>query len=383
MPKTIERVDLRAMTPGTPGRRLNVLRYGKAGARPKAYLQAAIHSNEFPGMMVLHHLIPMLDKAQKAGAIKGEIVVVPHCNPIGLSQILMGNHLGRYDFFGRDNFNRNYHDLADPVAEKVGAKLTGDADRNVKRIRAAALEALAEMEPMNELQDLRLELMKRSIDSDVVIDLHCDSVAALHHFISQRDWPAIGDLSAQIGAQAVMYNAPYPLTMTFSGSNGSLWSKLADRFPDHPIPQACQSSTVEYRGQRDVTDAQGAADATNLFRFLQRRGIVAGDPGKLPRALVQATPMEGMDVGYSPVAGVLVYKKQPGARVKKGEVICEIIDPLAADPAKARTPMRAGTDGVLFSRRPDGQPTWPGAGCFRIAGPKPLPHRKGRSGLDD
>jgi len=382
MPRTVERLSLMSMTPGT-GRRLVVLRYGRPGARPKAYLQAAIHSNEFPGAMALHHLIPMLDAAQKAGRIKGEIVVVPHANPIGLSHVLMANHLGRYDFFGRDNFNRNYHDLADPVAERIEGKLTDNAARNVALIRAAGLAVLNAMRPANEIQQLRLHLMKRSIDADMVLDLHCDSQAALHHFISQRDWPAIRDLSAQIGARAIMYNAPYPFTMTFSGCNGSWWSKLADRFPDKPIPQACQSSTIEYRGQADVNDTLGKADATNLYKYLQRRGVIAGNPGKLPRPLCTATPMEGMDVGYAPAPGVLVYKKPEGSKVRKGDVICEVLDPLSANPLKARTPIRAGTGGVLFSRRPDGRLAWPGMVCFRIAGPKPLTHRAGRSGLDD
>ena len=382
MARTVERVALMSMTPGT-ARALTVIHYGRPGARPKAYLQASIHSGEFPGAMALHHLIPMLDKAQKAGRIKGSITVVPHANPIGLSQVIFAAHLGRYDFFGRDNFNRNYHDLSELVAARVGARLGGNAARNVKLIRAAGLAVLNEMAPANEIQDLRLQLMRRSIDADIVTDLHCDAQAALHHFISQRDWPAIGDLSAQIGARAVMYNAPYPFTMTFSGCNGSWWSKLADRFPDHPIPQACQSSTIEYRGQHDVNDRLGRADAVNLYKYLQRRKVIAGSPGPLPRPLCGATPMDGMDVGYAPAAGMLTYHKAEGSRVRKGEIICEVIDPTSADPLNARTAIRAGTDGVLFSRRPDGRPAWPGMVCFRIAGPKPLKHRMGRSGLDD
>lgn len=382
MPRIVERVPLMSMTPGT-ARVLTVFRYGRAGARPKAYLQAAIHANEFPGTMALHHLVPMLDRAQKAGRIKGEIVIVPTANPIGLSQVLMQTHLGRYDFVGRDNFNRNYHDLAEPVAERVGKKLTNDARRNVNMIRAAGLAVLNEITPANEIQDQRLQLMRRSIDADIVIDLHCDAQAALHHFISRRDWPAISDLSAQIGAVAVMYNTPYPFTMTFSGCNGSWWSKLKDMFPDKPIPQACQSSTIEYRGQHDVDHGLGEADALNLYKFLQRRGVVSGNPGPLPRAKCSATPMDGMDVGYAPSAGVLTYLKPEGSKVRKGKTICEVIDPIGADPLNARTPVKARTDGVLFSRRPNGRLAWPGMVIFRIAGPKPLPHRTGKSGLDD
>ena len=50
---------------------------------------------------------------------------------------------------------------------------------------------------------------------------------------------------------------------------------------------------------------------------------------------------------------------------------------------KARTPVPSRTDGIVFSRRPDGRVTWPGMVLFRLAGRKPLAHRKGLSGLDD
>jgi hypothetical protein len=64
-------------------------------------------------------------------------------------------------------------------------------------------------------------------------------------------------------------------------------------------------------------------------------------------------------------------------------VVCEIVDPADPRGAKARTPMRSRTDGVLFSRKRDGGLAWPGMVAYRIAGAKPLAHRKGLSGLDD
>ena len=95
--------ELPPMSPGS-ARSLVVHRFGRAGARPKAYLQAAIHANELPGAMALHHLLPMLVDAERRGRLRGEIVVVPVVNPIGLSQLVSNNHLGRYDFVGRENF---------------------------------------------------------------------------------------------------------------------------------------------------------------------------------------------------------------------------------------------------------------------------------------
>ncbi|OGA15329.1 MAG: hypothetical protein A3I63_01585 [Betaproteobacteria bacterium RIFCSPLOWO2_02_FULL_66_14] len=378
-----KRIALPSMTPGT-GRSFAVHRFGKAGARPKAYLQAAIHANELPGAMALHHLLPMLVEAERRGRIKGEIVVVPVVNPIGLSQLVGNNHLGRYDFLGRDNFNRNWHDLSDAVAKRVGGRLGRNAGENVALIRQAALAALTAMKPSNELQTLRAEVMKLSVDADVVLDLHCDMHAVLHLFISRRDWPGGAQaLAADLGAQATLYNDPYPDALTFSGVNGALWARLAERFPKANIPRACLSATVEYRGQHDVTHALGESDAKNLYRFLVRRGLISGRAGKPPRLKAEATPIGGMDVGYSPKSGILTYHLERGARVRKGEAVCEVIDPMDARGPKARTQVIARTDGILFSRKPNGRLAWPGMVLFRIAGAKRLAHRKGMSGLDD
>ena len=376
-------IALPSMTPGT-GRRIAYHRFGKTGARPKAYLQAAIHANELPGAMALHHLMPMLVAADKAGRIKGEVIVVPTINPIGQSQLVGSTHLGRYDFLGRENFNRNWLDLSGPVAERVGRKLGGNARDNVDMIRKAALAALAAMKPVTELQTLRVEAMKLSTDADTVLDLHCDSEAALHLFISRKDWPGPAQLlAADLGIEATLYNDPYPEALTFSGVNGALWARLAARFPDAAIPQACLSATVEYRSQHEVNHRLGESDAKNLFRFLVRRGVIAGRAGPLPRLKAQATPIAGMDVGYAPRTGMLTYHLAKGARVRKGQSVCEVIDPADPRGPKARSQVIARTDGILFSRKPDGRLTWPGAVLFRIAGAKPLPHRKGMSGLDD
>ena len=114
-----------------------------------------------------------------------------------------------------------------------------------------------------------------------------------------------------------------------------------------------------------------------------RRGLIAGRAGKLPRVKSEATPIGGMDVGYSPTTGILTYRVAEGSRVKKGDVICEVIDPMSARGPAARAAVVSRTDGILFSRRLNGRLAWPGMVLFRIGGAKLLAHRKGASGLDD
>ncbi|NBT65717.1 MAG: hypothetical protein EBT32_10020 [Betaproteobacteria bacterium] len=370
-------LHLPVMTPGTV-RSLQWLRFGRKLARPKLYMQAAIHANEMPGTMALHHLMPQLVDADAKGLIEGEIIIVPTVNPIGQAQLVGNQHLG-------ENYNRNWIDLAPAVAQSIGSRLGADATANVARIRKAALAALEALEPANELRTLRVEIQKLAVDADFVLDLHCDIHAAMHLFMSARDWPQAEatrsgpayELAADLGSEATMYNEPYPAALTFSGVNGALWARLAEQFPEAAIPQACMSCTVEMRSQFDVSHAQGARDAANLMRWIIRQGIVKGDAGRLPRLKAAATPIQGMDVAYCPTTGFLAYHLEPGAKVKKGQAVCDVIDPANPHGEAARTTIHAQTEGVLFARRLNGSLAWPGLVLFRIAGAQRL------SGLDD
>ena len=89
MQRSIEYIDLIAPGPGSQ-RRLQLRRYGAKGQGPKAYIQASLHADETPAMMVAHHLAQLLDAAAERGEIQGEIVLLPYANPIGLAQIFNG-----------------------------------------------------------------------------------------------------------------------------------------------------------------------------------------------------------------------------------------------------------------------------------------------------
>lgn len=328
-----------------------VHRYGAPGARPKAYLQASLHADETPAMMALHHLQRLLDEVDAAGHIRGEIVIVPAANPIGLGQHVSGMHLGRYELHGGANFNRGWPDLAESVGDRVADTLTDDAAGNVDVIRAAMHAVLAERKARDEPGSLRLTLARLACDADFVLDLHCDDEALMHLYLIPQHWPEARDLAAEIGSRATM------LTEDSGGSSfdeafSMPWVKLARRFgPDFPIPAICVAATIEYRGQPDVSDQLGKTDARGLFRFLQRRGLIAGDPGPLPELQGEAVDLRAVDVVKAPAAGILVYAVPLGAEVRKGDLVAEIIDPMADDPNAARVPAVSAADGLLFTRR--------------------------------
>ena len=76
----IQKHLLLSPAPGTQ-RELLSLHYGQPGSGLKAYLQASLHADEMPGMLVAHHLRSKLDALEAAGLIQGEIILVPMANP--------------------------------------------------------------------------------------------------------------------------------------------------------------------------------------------------------------------------------------------------------------------------------------------------------------
>jgi uncharacterized protein len=155
----------------------------------RAYIQASLHADEIPGMLVADHLIKLLDEADSRGEIQKEIVIVPFANPIGLSQFIFGTHLGRFAFDSTTNFNREWKNFTSAVWDLVGEKLTGDAEANVHTIRTGISEVMANMAPETEEASLKHLLLQQSAISDVVMDLHCDSNAVMHMYTHDRLWP--------------------------------------------------------------------------------------------------------------------------------------------------------------------------------------------------
>lgn len=369
MPRTVESIALPVARLGTR-RTLSVHRFGTPGARPKAYIQAALHADETPGMLVAHHLLRLLDRAP----VTGEIVVVPAANPVGLAQVLEGAHVGRYGLDGGGNFNRDFPDLVPGAEALLRGRLGPDATANVPLVREALRTAHAEHRPTGEVGALRHALLGLALDADLVLDLHCDNEAVMHLYTGDALWPEAADLAAELGCRAVLLareSGGHP----FDEACSAPWWLLAERLGDAtPIPPACLAATVELRGKSDVDDAQAAADAEALMRILIRRGVVAGDAAPPPPLRCEATPLAGLDRVTAPVSGVLAFHHAVGEPVKAGEIIADIVDPTAADPATARTPVTAGTDGLLMARF-DRRFVGLGDLVASVAGATPVPTR--------
>lgn len=381
MPHRIDRLPLKSPAPGTE-RFLTVHRFGSAGSGLKAYLQAALHADEWPGLMALNHLIGLLTAADAAGHVAGEIVVVPYANPIGMDQRVGGAPAGRYALDGSGNFNRNWPDLSAAAAGHLNGGLSGDPERDVPAMRAALRAAVADLPRRTEVDDLRASLLSLSIDADSVIDVHCDNESLMHIYCHAAHAEIGTALSAALDVPIVLLEEEAG-GFSFDDCNAGVWRRMGGLVEKgETLDPACFACTLELRGKDDVEDGLGARDAAGLMRFLRHRGHLADGEGVDMGRAGAVFRLDEVDTVETPAAGLLAYKAVPGDQVTVGQTIAELIDLAAPDPHAARTPLVSRTDGLLFARV-DWRLVFPGERIAKVAGRTPLAHRRQGALLED
>lgn len=332
---------------GTPGIRqtLQVQRFGTPGARPKVYIQSALHADEVPAILVAQHLVQLLAQAEADGRIAGEIVLVPFANPIGLGQYLFGQHQGRFDVRDGGNFNRGYAELAAKVADGVRPELTQDLAHNTRCIRSALVRAVDVLIATTPTQDLKKQLLALAIDADVVLDLHCDTDAVMHLYALTPQAAMAEQLGAALGARAVLL-ATESGDSPFDEACSRPWLDLQKLMPDFPIDLACFGATVELRGETDTSHVLAEQDAQGLVAFLAQRGVLTGMAESVRAPQCTPTPLSGSEPITAPHAGVVVFHRNPGERVVAGDVIADVVDALTGNV----TQLRCKSDGLLYAR---------------------------------
>ncbi|GLQ08369.1 succinylglutamate desuccinylase/aspartoacylase [Devosia yakushimensis] len=366
----------------TPGTTTSLYWYtaGREDAAVKVHLQAALHADEQPGTMALHHLLPMLAEADAAGTLKARFVIFPSVNPLGLANRSLRHHIGRYDIETGVNYNRRWPDLYPLIADAIAGKLGTDPTANIATIRAAVGAWIAAQKPGSAAQQLRLFVLGSAHDADIVLDLHCDDDSLMHIFTSPELMPGLQDLADWMGVAA---------TLTAEDSGGgsfdevlpSLYRKARLANPDHPIPNGAETATLEYRGRADSFDALGKVDAEGLFGFFAGRGLIAADV-EAPPAAPPATPFEATEVLRTAAPGLLAYHVALGDRVHKGQPIADLIAMDGPGAFLDRRPILAGTDGFVLSRA-SAKYVARGAGIAKIVGTEVLPARAGAYLLED
>ncbi|RQS18900.1 MULTISPECIES: succinylglutamate desuccinylase/aspartoacylase family protein [unclassified Burkholderia] len=328
---------------------LTAHRFGDPDSGRSIYLQAGLHADEHPGLLVLQHLIEALHALDNAGRITGCVTVVPYANPIGLSQRLFGPVVGRFDFENGENFNRNF-----PLLDRAVAMRLRDADarsltrRQWKQYFSSVIEVGGDLNPA---AAMKLELARLSIDHDIVLDLHCDTDAIAHVYASSLQRERASKVAHLIGAPVVMLEPSQTGGGAFDQTHSSAWGAL-QQAGVFDADECGFSATIELRGQADVNDALALDDARRLLYFAESEGVLslpeADDNPRLDEP-PKVFPLQGAAHVRCPCAGVIVYRRTPGEHVSAGETFAEIVR--LDGEINSRTPVVSPIDGVMVVRQ--------------------------------
>jgi len=360
----------------TPGRstELNYFRIGPGDAGKKVYLQAAMHADEQPGIMVLHHLLPLLRAADAAGELKACFVLMPMVNPLGMGDIEFGQHQGRYNRSTGINHNRDWPVLYDAVSEGLAAQLGDDASENINIVRTALRDWVESLPRVTALDQWRQCVIGEACDADYVFDLHCDDDSLLHIFSIPQLGENMQQLANWTGAAATML-AEDSGGGSFDEVWPAIWLRLA-RDCDKPLPLPVVSCTLEYRGQFDTFDDLNRQDAHNLYGYFQEQGLIDGAPLGRKGEARAPTDLRATEYLRAPRAGLLAYRVELGDWVEKGDPVADLIR-LDGDGAFVeRKPLTAGNSGQVISRKTV-KYVWAGANVSKIVGSEILESRSG------
>ncbi|MDT4854831.1 Succinylglutamate desuccinylase / Aspartoacylase family protein [compost metagenome] len=176
--------------------------------------------------------------------------------------------------------------------------------------------SLAQERPVGNLAVCQKALASLAADADIVLDLHTDDEALQYVYLHQCFWPAGQDLAAALGAE---------VAIIWEGDSDGAFEEVViapwlaeGRFDGRLV------STVELRGQADVSDDLAQRDADGLYAFLCARGLIA-QAVELPQWRGRAVPIGHMETVFAPTAGVLVFERELGAQVQAGERFARII----------------------------------------------------------
>jgi predicted deacylase len=347
MPTAAETITLPGAMPGT-SRQLRVFSFGEPGARPKVYIQAGLHADEPPGMMILRELCKLLQAAEDDGQIAGEIIVVPVANPLGIDQAVNSAIMGRFELRTGTNFNRAWPDFSEGLADAVRKRLGDDPEENVEIVRRELKRRVAAIKAESPAMAQRIALLRRAYDADLVIDLHSDDEALSYQMATEELWEEGKRFAADVGVHSLQPSGNGTGAVCFDECFLYPWTTLHREFGDR-VPAATKAFTFEMGGVLDVDPKQSARYAQGFCRYFRRIGLLSGAaPRKSGNEVEEFKEFEMLD---SPAGGLLLYPQELGEWVQPGDVIAEIVDPSAPDLDAPPVQIKASMKGCVVSRR--------------------------------
>ncbi|AFJ43911.1 Succinylglutamate desuccinylase (ASTE)/aspartoacylase (ASPA) subfamily protein [Francisella orientalis str. Toba 04] len=153
---------------------------GSDSSASSVYMQASMHASELQGNAVMIELLEYFKKYQP----KGDVYLIPQCNPIGKDVFIGAGHQGRFDSATGDNFNRYYFypsiDYFTFVKEHINSTTAEYKQAFEKLLQQELDKELSNEWELSRAKRLNLLVQREAQKTDCVLDLHTDTDATTY-----------------------------------------------------------------------------------------------------------------------------------------------------------------------------------------------------------
>lgn len=316
-----------AVAQNASGRSLNVPIYRITDniPGPSVYIQSSIHGAEVQGNVVIYHLLKALQKTP----IKGEIVLVPNCNPVG-TNIKAGEYtMGRFDPVNGTNWNRGYYYDEDRVLAFANTIKDKTNEQEIKTaFRQLWIDAINEKltQPwgLGLAQQLNLTLQSIAVNADIVLDLHNGPVSTRHVYIPEYAKQA-----------ALQFSIPHCIFIpnVFAGALDeacfSPWwtlQELLEKKFNKGFNFGVEAFTLEMGSQEVIDFEEGKKDAKSIMGYLACKGVLDDSIFKPEKMLRYGVSLQHYKTMFTDFGGMVEYCVKPGQKVAKGEVMAKVLN---------------------------------------------------------
>lgn len=253
-----------------------------------------IHGDELEGQYVCFELQRRINNEKEK--LSGIVDIYPAMNPLGIDSITRG--IPAFDL----DMNRLF---------------PGNIDGNMTEYLAAGI-----------IEDVS--------GSDCVIDIHASNI-----YLTEIPQIRINELHEDI-----------LVPMAMEANVGFIWVHGASTVLESTFAYSLNSTgtpvlVVEMGVGMRITKEYGQQMTDGIFNLMYKMGIWKGDPPKIRKPILSRDPD---DVSYlnASVSGLFIPAARHGTKLKKGEIIGCITDPLCG---KVLDEVKAPADGMLFTIR--------------------------------
>jgi predicted deacylase len=328
----IETIELLKLASGDC---LSLQIYKFIGKQPgkKVYIQANLHGAEIVGNAVIHQLIEFLTSLD-SDRLKGEIWLVPVCNPLSINQ---RNHFfstGRFNSYDGKDWNRIFwdyekecEDLEEFAKANLNESIAEIREKYLTKIKQKFQEQLVKIQKPSGApfeRQYRYYLQSLCLDVNYVIDIHSSSnqsIDYLYCFSTRQESASLFLL--EYGVLMHEYEGK-----TFDEAFMKPWLALEKQLAKlgRNIEFDLESWTLELGSGMKINPESVEKGFLGIKNYLLHKNII-DLPSESDRSWLKIKLVEKNNIQdyYAPTGGMIRSRVELGSRVLAGEKLYQIL----------------------------------------------------------